>query len=178
MTRACPPPAAFSTPFLLGHFHCPSCLNTQASAPGRPGLSFVFQHLLCDLGNFFNLSEPQFAYLCKRENNSSYLVDLGGHKERTHVQQSAQSKHPQLLGIRIISFLTWFLASSFETPANFPWLLTASLLSTFEPELILYWCFSIIDKNTLQSSYFRSCCTYISLDRLGSQLLSVTKVAD
>ena len=97
-------------------------------------------------------------------------------RERMYSSQHRVSI-PQLLDIRIISFLTWFLASSLETPANFPWLLTASLLSTFEPELILYWCFSIIHKNTLQSSYFRSCCTYISLDWLGSQLLSVTEVA-
>lgn len=43
---------------------------------------------------------------------------------------------PQLLDIRIISFLTWFLAAAFETSANFPWLLITSLLSIFEPELI------------------------------------------
>lgn len=60
---------------------------------------------------------------------------------------------PQLLEITVISFLTCFLASPFEMPANISWLLTASLLSTFVPELILYWCFSIIDKNIPQTPF-------------------------
>ena len=56
-------------------------------------------------------------------------------KERTYSSQQRVTI-PQLLDIRIISFLTWILAAAFETPANFPWLLTTSLLSVFEPELI------------------------------------------
>lgn len=81
----------------------------------------------------------------------------------------------QLLDIMVISFLTQFLASSFETPANFPWLLTVSLLSTFKPKLILYLCFSITDKILPKAAFIYM---YITLDWLGSQPLSITEAAD
>lgn len=137
VTRACPPSAASSTPFSE---------SLQLSLELKHGFS-TKQDLvwILSLNTYFVTTLPRqcfqllwaclLIYIKEKRIAATLLTWEAIQKERTYSSQQ-RITIPQLLDIRIISFLTWILAAAFETPANFPWLLTTSLLSVFEPELI------------------------------------------